>query len=161
MAKSVSELLNGPDAELVKRYTDSRVSQAVKTFAEKHPSDSELAERLQRLESGMDAKLSAVQLQNYTLRQCVKLGIQYEDIESLGMAFRDEGDVNTKLAALAKRIRAKETADLNLLYASGSKPGSGNPASEKTLFEKRIEGMSASDRAILESSGELDRLMRD
>jgi hypothetical protein len=162
MAKTVSELLNGADGELVKRYADSRVSQALKSFQERHPSDAELSGRLENLEAGFDAKIRAMQLENYTLRKAHEFGISPADIEDLGMTFRDERDVDIKLAKLGKKVQLKQTADIHRLIAENSViPGSGNREdTTDSLREKRLAAFSPEERRILESSGEIDRLLR-
>jgi hypothetical protein len=158
MAKSIGELLDSEDRDLILRFVDKRVSTAVQTFQAGHPNDNDLAVRLRKLEEATDRKIQVMQLENHILRECVKMGVDFADVQELGMNFTDEADAGRKLTALSEKIKLRQVDDLNKLMLENSYiPGSGSGHPEDTLRQKRLAGLSPVERAILEASGELDR----
>jgi hypothetical protein len=150
MPRSISEILDDPaDGPVVKAYlqvaSDKRVTGALATYALNHPSDETLTPRLAALEAAAEAQVAAMKLENYVLRRSQALGINPEDIEDLGMTFKDAADVDAKLGKLGEKVKKRDLEEVNEKLAGSFKPGSGNSG-----VAGRYDSFSPADRAALE-----------
>jgi hypothetical protein len=130
MAKTIVELL--ADAELgpvITAHIDRCVTQAIKTFSDRHPpageAEAALAARIERIEKAHVASVAAANLQFFTYKRATELGIDYGLVEDL--SFPDAKAAEVKLKALAGAISKKKIEDINRdMIENSHKPGSGN-----------------------------------
>jgi len=155
---TLEELLHGPDGKTIQGFADKRVTDALKTYAANHPSNGELTKRVMQIERTAEARIAQERLNTYFVRAAYKAGIDPEEIESLGVQFADEADIDAKVKTYKERFADHEKKVANNLLASGFKPGSGN-APMPGLTRNQFESMSDEERVMLEKTGRLNELL--
>jgi hypothetical protein len=149
--------LDPEDAKTLASAADKRVTDAIKTYSSKNPTLPKLGARLEKIQVAADTRVRQLELQNYALRKCFEMKIDFATVEKLGLSFANEDQVDEKLATLSESIQTKKIQDMNEFMVNNSfRPGSGgrpNPGAT-------IGNLTADEAVGLELAGSLDRLLR-
>jgi hypothetical protein len=141
----INELLEGADGEVIRLYvqseSDRRISLALKSWSEKHPTSEDLPKRLEDIEgriTAKDAELAAERLKHFAFRKATEAGIDPDLLD--GFNATDEAAITKKIDALSKLAHNQDLRTRNELLGLGHKPGSGNPepADNRPAWEQRM-----------------------
>jgi hypothetical protein len=122
----LDSILKSEDGRILQSWKDSLISNAIRATLEKNPGLPDVAKRIETIKSEYDKKTKQLEINNLVLKKCYEKGVNYKTIESLGMQFSDEKEIDTKLSLLQKDIALKEEKDWNELVSKNSfRPGTG------------------------------------
>ena len=129
MSKTIAEILADPElGPVVTAHVDRHVSQALRTYQERHPSAGEeaekLAARLERIEKAHEVAIKANDLRFEIYKLCIAEEVPHELIADI--PFKDLAGARTKIAQLKAAQKEQDLKTRNAVLASGFKPGSGN-----------------------------------
>ena len=132
--------------KIIQPIADKRVAEGISTYRQNHATPDI---------SGLEAKIQALEIQNYAIVQCQRRGIDYDLLEELDMEFSDTIQVDQKLEVLEKRFATISDRTRNETLASGFKPGGSSTPPDKI----NVRDLSKKRLAFLDSIGELDSLL--
>lgn len=150
---TMKELLAGENGKLIQGYSDSRVSQAVKTTLEKNPSALNAGKRLQVIQEAADKRIKQLELDKIVLRKCYESGLDYSIIEKLGLSFENEESIDEKLDTLKASMEKQNVGNINSLLSNGYKPQTamGEESRPFGIPKDVWSKLSMAEKAIIES----------
>jgi hypothetical protein len=122
---TLKTLLEGEHGKIIQSYVDSKISNAIRATLEKNPGLPDVAKRIETIKTEYDKNIKQLEMSNKVLRRCYEKGIDYKTIESLGINFNDEKEIDNKLNLLQKDIELKKANDFAELVSKMPKPGMG------------------------------------
>lgn len=154
---------NNEHGDLLQRYfqpiSDKRIAQALKTHDAKNLTVMGAFERLQKIEQAANEKIRKIELEKNVLKKCIDKNLDYHLVEDLGLTFKDESEIDSKLKILIDAQAKRKIDELNeLAIRTSYKPGGGLGGKEYSTDRDRMideyrSHLPASDRAALEKLG--------
>jgi len=123
--EQIEEAMRDPDMKtFIQSQTDKRVTIAINSYRENHPTSDILPSRLDRIEAKLmekDTELRKEQLGNYTFRKCSELGIP--PILMDGYSATNKDQIDSRISVLAQVMGDKEKRDMTeRVISSAFKP---------------------------------------
>lgn len=154
---------NKEHGDLLTRYfqaeSDRRIAQALKTHDAKSLTVPKAFERLQKIEAAAAEKIRKIELEKNVLKKCIDKNLDYHLVEDLGLTFKDESEIDSKLKILIDAQAKRKIDELNeLAIRTSYKPGGGLGGKEYSTDKDRMineyrSHLPAADRAALEKLG--------
>jgi hypothetical protein len=141
-------LLKSEDGRILQSWKDSQVSNAIRATLEKNPGLPDVAKRIDTIKTEYDKNIKSLEMSNKVLRRCYEKGIDYKTIESLGINFNDEKEIDSKLDLLSKDVELKRKSEFEKLVIENSvKPGMGQQTENSNMYGLDTKTWNSLDKA--------------